>query len=371
VFVVPGARRAIHNRALDIAADYFNHHYSGRMVHLTGLADVRGKCNDVLGRVITDNGAPRRFMKTFGTILGICVLIAIALGAFYFARNTEHLPMDDAARAGVNARFARLRDGVTQYELAGPDVGRLVVLLSGATVPYYMWDPTSDALAAAGYRVLRYNYFGRGYSDRPALAYDLPTYDRQFADLLATLGARGPVDVAGVSMGGVIAADFANRHPERVRSLVLVDPAFLQMKSVPFPLGIPGLAGYVAATVMEPGMAKSQLDDFLHPEQYPDWPAKYAEQLEYKGFRNALLHTVRSGVFAQAPASFDVVAKAGFPMLIVWGRHDRTVPFARSDKVRAAFPRARFVVVEDAAHLPQYEQPRIFNRLLLDFLGAR
>ncbi len=310
-------------------------------------------------------------MKTARTILGVCVLMAIALAAFYFARNTEHLPVNDAARAGVQARFARLRDGVTQYELAGPDTGRLVVLLSGATVPYYLWDPTSDALATAGYRVLRYNYFGRGYSDRPALAYDLQTYDRQLADLLDILGARGPVDVAGVSMGGVIATNFANRHPERVRSLVLVDPAFLYMKSVPLPFRVPGLAGYIAATVLEPGMAASQLDDFLHPEQYPDWPDKYARQLEYKGFRNALVETVRSGVFGQAPAGFDVVARAAFPMLIVWGRHDKTVPFARSNDVRAAFPRARFVVVEDAAHLPQYEQPRTFNQLLLEFLGGR
>jgi pimeloyl-ACP methyl ester carboxylesterase len=55
-------------------------------------------------------------------------------------------------------------------------------------------------------------------------------------------------------------------------------------------------------------------------------------------------------------------------MLIVGGKADRTVPFSRSETVRAAFPRAQFQAIDSAAHLPQIEQPRIVDSVLVTFL---
>ena len=104
------------------------------------------------------------------------VIAALVLAGAYVARDTERRTLDTAARAAAPGRFVRLRDGVTHYDLSGPDGGRTVVLLSGGSVPYYLWDPTREALAASGFRVLRYDYFGRGFSDRPKLRYDLATY---------------------------------------------------------------------------------------------------------------------------------------------------------------------------------------------------
>ena len=100
----------------------------------------------------------RRFLIIGG--LATCAL-AVLLAILYAVRNLEHAPLDDAARRGAPGSFVRLADGVTHYELIRPDTARTVVLLSGMSVPYYLWDPTGDALAGAGYRVLRYDYYGR------------------------------------------------------------------------------------------------------------------------------------------------------------------------------------------------------------------
>lgn len=184
------------------------------------------------------------------TIVASSVLALVLVGAvLYVARHKERKTLDATGRAGAPGKFVQLHDGITQYDLAGPETGRPIVLLSGATVPFYLWDPTRDALAANGFRMLRY---------------DLAIYDRQLTELLDTLGVRGPVDVAGISMGGVIAANFADRHTERVRSLTLVDPVFSYLTDTPFPLGIPGIGEFVV-TVAAPTMAKGQLNDFLHP----------------------------------------------------------------------------------------------------------
>src|SRR5918999_1048754 len=123
-------------------------------------------------------------------VASVVVAVALAVTIAYVALDKERKTLDATARAGAPGRFAQLSDGITHYDLAGPDTGRTIVLLSGATVPFYMWDPTRDALAANGFRVLRYDYFGRGFSDRPKLRYDLATYDRQLTELLDALGIR-------------------------------------------------------------------------------------------------------------------------------------------------------------------------------------
>ena len=137
----------------------------------------------------------KRFARTVGWTVVLLLLIA---AGFYVSRDRERQTLDATARAAAPGKFVQLRDGITHYDLSGPDSSRTVVLLSGFSVPFYIWEPTRDALAANGFRVLRYDYFGRGYSDRPKLRYDLATYDAQLTELLDSLGVRGLVDVAGL-----------------------------------------------------------------------------------------------------------------------------------------------------------------------------
>ena len=139
-----------------------------------------------------------RILKVVSIVL--VAIAAVGVGAV-MALDREKKDLTAVERVGAPGAFIQLRDGITHYEIAGSDTARTVVLLSGASVPFYIWDPTFGSLVANGYRVLRYNYYGRGFSDRPKLKYDLPTYDVQLTELLDSLGIRGRIDIAGVSMG--------------------------------------------------------------------------------------------------------------------------------------------------------------------------
>ena len=97
------------------------------------------------------------------------VLVLAGAAGLYAAVDPERRDIDDAVRASAGGQFVHLSAGYTHYELDGPPQGRQVVLAAGVTVPYYIWDPTFAALVKAGFRVLRYDYYGRGYSDRPDL----------------------------------------------------------------------------------------------------------------------------------------------------------------------------------------------------------
>ena len=56
--------------------------------------------------------------RVAGVIVGLAIICA---GAFYFVRNPERTTLNDAARVGAAGKFVRLSDGVTHYELVGPD----------------------------------------------------------------------------------------------------------------------------------------------------------------------------------------------------------------------------------------------------------
>ena len=117
-----------------------------------------------------------KFLKYLGIAL---VVLAVAAAAVCW-RNYRHfdqeaLTLDGTARQSLEVMayggsYVSLGAGVTHFELAGPPDAQTVVLVHGFSVPYYIWDPTFDALAAAGFRVLRYDLFGRGWSDRPERA---------------------------------------------------------------------------------------------------------------------------------------------------------------------------------------------------------
>lgn len=107
-----------------------------------------------------------RVLKIAAIVLLALVVSAAAIAYLVYRRSDqERLTLDDAARQSSEAlayggSYVRLGSGVTHYELAGAKDARTVVLVHGFSVPYYIWDPTFDALTAAGFRVLRYDLTG-------------------------------------------------------------------------------------------------------------------------------------------------------------------------------------------------------------------
>ena len=309
-------------------------------------------------------------------LIAALTVAALALGALawfalqYTQADPEVFDLDDTARQSAPGSFIRTSAGTVHYELAGPADGRIVVLIHGFSVPAYLWDPTFQALTAAGFKVLRYDQFGRGFSDRPNARYDGAFFDRQLLELLGALHIAAPVDLVGASMGGPIAAGFVCRHPNRARSLVLFDPGYSHGQTLPWNFRLPIIGDYNFAVKMMPRMARSQLADFLHPERFPDWPKRYEPQMRYHGFRRALLATLRHYLAEDWSREFACVGQGTAPVLLVWGKHDQDVPFATSREVLAAIPRATFLPVEDAAHVPFLEHPEITDPALVAFLTS-
>jgi len=309
---------------------------------------------------------PGRLLQIYG--VAVFLIFVVIPAGLYVACDPERLELDQSARNSAQGQFVRLSDGFTHYELGGPPAGRLVVLAAGATVPYYIWDPTFAELAKAGFRVLRYDYYGRGYSDRPDVPFTQELYVRQLTELLDALRITSRFDLAGLSFGGAVITSFAARHPSRVRSLVYVDPAFRMPEMLSGLESMPRVWNVVTAVLDERSWADGQLNDFIHPERFPDWPDRYRVQLRYRGFRRSRLSDVVNNVGSDQRDELQRVGNDPRPVLVVWGKQDPNVPFELSASLLGVMPSARLVAVEDAGHLPQWEQPQIVHPALIAFL---
>jgi pimeloyl-ACP methyl ester carboxylesterase len=310
-------------------------------------------------------------MKRIAVAGLILVLVGCVAAGFYVAKNPERRTLDDAARSGAPGRFIRLADGVTHYDIAGPDTGRAVVLVHGFSVPYYIWDSTANALASAGFRVIRYDEYGRGLSDRPNVDYTVDLYDRQLVQLLDSLHLTSRIDLAGVSMGGLVTGTFAGRHPERVRSLTLVDPVAGTSPTSQGMFGWPVVGPYLWQTLAVPLMAGGQASDFVDPSRFPDWADRYRVQTTYRGFGRALWSHRRFGLGLMMDSVYEHVGRSSTPVLLLWGTADKTVPFERSASVRKAIPSAEFHAIDGAAHLPILERAALTDSIVLAFLSKQ
>lgn len=282
----------------------------------------------------------------------------------------ETKTLNDQTRAGLPGEFIQLTEGVTHYELGGPLDGQPVVLVHGFSVPYYVWDPTFEALCTAGFCALRYDLFGRGFSDRPRAAYDIDFFDRQLSELIEGLELSEPVNLVGLSMGGPIIANFAGRHPELVAKLVLVDPAGVPIDapSIMKLMLIPGVGELCLGLFGSEALISSMTEDFFDPGDVKILQDGYRPQMRYKGFKRALLSTMRGDVLGDSLPLYRSIGEGDLPVMLIWGREDRTTPFAHSQLVCDAIPQIQYHPIDNAGHIPHYERPEVVNPILIEFL---
>jgi pimeloyl-ACP methyl ester carboxylesterase len=306
----------------------------------------------------------------------LAALLALALVAYLVAPLRKNR-LDEAERTRAQAdgsahAFVTLPDGVTHYRLEGPDDARVVVLVHGFSNGSYVWDAHVPALAAAGYRAVALDLYGRGFSDRPNATYDAELYVRQIAGLLDSLGFREPVDLAGYSMGGAIVAELAARHPERVRSVVFVAPAGLSGEA---PRALTVLATPVLGDWIFRVLGPSILDRMNVAELREANPsdaivAAYRRQAGYQGYEAAMLSTIRHlPLFADSQA-FEAVGRSGKPVAVFWGTQDRVVPFARSQELLRLVPQAKLYALEGMTHAVTYAHPEAIQADLIAFLNG-
>lgn len=283
----------------------------------------------------------------------------------------ETKDLDDHARNHAPGLFARLSAGQTHYEILGPIDGRLVILIHGIASPMEIWDSLGGSLAGNGLRVLKYDLFGRGLSDRPNAQYDIDFFLNQLEELLSGINFSSQVVLIGWSLGAIISASYAAKHHERVGKLVLIAPAGVKVTLPTISkIGMFPILGDIVISIFGRYIVTKSIAKGLYNQNYEDdLLSLITQQMEYRGYLRAFLSTLRNCGHMDAAEIYMEAGEGDLPVLMISGSDDPSIPGSVQEKMRKLIPTLEYYKVNKAGHIPHFEQPVETSSRILAFLN--
>jgi len=244
--------------------------------------------------------------------------------------------------------------------------GAPVLLIMGLSYTSHMWHRSRPALSQR-YKTIALDNRGVGRSDVPPGPYPIASMASDAAAVLAAAGAES-AHVFGVSMGGMIAQEFALQYPTRVRSLVL------------------GCTAAGGPTAVRAGPEATQMlmtRDKMTPEQALEAPVPFIydsttprERIdEDLAIRRPWLprpeaYTAQlQGIIAWE--AYSRLSGIAAPTLVIHGENDRLVPPTNGKLIAERVPGAKLLMIPHASHLFTTDQPEAAHRAILEFLNQR
>jgi len=301
------------------------------------------------GNNIVDNPArPARWRLTIWAALG--------LGAFSVASLPAQTPA--SGEPAVREAYATVPGARIFYRDSGGS-GVPVVLLHAATGSSRVWEYQIPAFTAAGYRVIAFDRRGWGRTTIDSAESPRGTAAGDLLGLLDQLGLNR-VHLAGTAAGASVAFDFALSYPQRVRSLVIAN----------------AIGGVQDADYLELGRR-------IRPPQFDALPPEFRELGPSYRAGNAAgtqrwveLEKMSRPPGPPAPAqplrnrmTFALLETIRAPTLLVTGDADLYAPPPVLQLFAARIKGSETSIVPGAGHSTYWEQPELFNRLVLNFLG--
>jgi len=243
--------------------------------------------------------------------------------------------------------------------------GEPVLLIMGLAYPAKMWYRTRPLLASR-YRTVALDNRGIGRSDVPQGPYAIAL---MASDAGAVLDAAGieSAHVFGVSMGGMIAQEFALQYPARVRSLMLgctaaggptavrAEPEAIQMLMNREKMSPEQAAEASVPFIYDPATPRERIDEDLAIRR-PWFPTAVGYVAQFQGILGWEAYS-RLG---------QIVA----PTLVIHGESDRLIPPGNARLIAERIPGAKLVMIPRASHLFFTDQEEVANRTIMDFLTA-
>ena len=259
-------------------------------------------------------------------------------------------------------KFATVGGVVLHYTVEGLPAGVPLVFINSLGSDLRIWDKLTPNFAE-DFPIIRYDLRGHGLSDCPPGPYTIRDHANDLAGLLKHLKVTQAL-LIGISVGGMIALDYAAANPHSVRALILSDTGAK--------IGTTESWNERIAAVRQRGldqMAETILARWFTPTFSEQHPAGY------RGYYNMLTRMPVAGYIATCEALRDAdlreaVGRITTKSLVLGGAEDLSTPPDLGRELAAALPDAHFELIEKAAHLPCIEQPEVMAAKINRFLRS-
>jgi (E)-2-((N-methylformamido)methylene)succinate hydrolase len=261
-----------------------------------------------------------------------------------------------------DGQFQQGKVGGTRYRVEG--AGPWLVLVHGVGMDFGMWAPVAMHLAGR-HRVLSYDMLGHGQSAKPPGPYGLHHFVDQLLQLTAALGIQR-FDLAGFSMGALVAQGVALASPQLVGRLVLLNGVFDRS-----PEERAAVVDRVR-DVRDGNFAESveaALERWFTPAFYSSHPEVVQQVRDRMSGNDLAAYAAAYEVFATADAELAPrVGQIAAPTLVATGSDDRRSTAAMARALAERLPQGRLHLLEGQRHLTPIEAPKVVAELIGDFL---
>ncbi|WP_132212379.1 alpha/beta fold hydrolase [Kribbella steppae] len=267
--------------------------------------------------------------------------------------------------AGVEDRYVETVLGRTRLRVGGS--GPAMLFWPSLLMDGMLWSGQAPHFIDR-FQVILVDPPGHGDSTPLTGPFSFEQCAQVITEILDDLGVD-KVHLIGNSWGGMIGGTFAALHPDRIGIAVLMNatasPAGLRQK---FEYGVLTRSAQLLGAIRGP-LVRPVIDAFLGPtakHEKPDVVAAVNESVRRVNIASGR-HAVTS-VVPRRPDQRELFARIRTPVLVVAGAEDATFPVAETEEMADSIPGARFVVLEQSAHLAALESPAEVNALIDDFL---
>ncbi len=294
-------------------------------------------------------------------LFGLLAVALMALFVWGYAPDTDPAAMK-AKYANAASQFVDLGGGLTMHVRdEGKRDGPVLVLLHGSNASLHTWQPWVDRLKAR-YRIIRLDQIGHGLTGpNPTGQYDSDAFVSTLDALMVKLKI-GRFALAGNSMGGFVAWEYALAHPDKLTHLVLIDssgPPEDPNKQLPIGFRIartPGL-NQLALVITPRSLFEKSMHQSVSNQAIvtPEAIDRYWELNRYPGNRKATGQ--RFAAYSGRTRDIGKVSTIKTPTLILWGAEDKLIPVSSADWFAARIAGSIKIVYPGIGHIPMEEAP--------------
>lgn len=239
--------------------------------------------------------------------------------------------------------------------------GTPLLLLHGLGGSLESWTNNISFLSTK-FRVIALDLPGFGMSDKPKIDYSINFY-LSFLEKFIKKIKLSRFIIIGSSLGGHIAVEFTIRNRKMVNKIILISPAGSLPKTFK---GTKELKKYIrivdAKSSKDVSEILSSIDNSMVNRSYAD--AIY-KRLSLPGAKEAFISALKGSTMA--PRYNNKLEKIDTDMLLIWGKEDRMIPL-RFIHPFLEHGKSRIIILEKCGHRPHVENPKLFNKVVMDFL---